>query len=186
MLDTDMKIKQTMLSGVVIVEPTIYGDHRGWFIESWSKQTMDKLNLSHDFVQDNHSYSSKKGIIRGLHLQVGDGAQAKLVRCTRGSILDVAVDLRKDSPTFKKWISVILSSENKKQLLIPRGFAHGFLTLTDEVEVQYKTDQYYAPDTERTICWNDSELNIDWGISQPVLSEKDSKALCLSELDIYF
>ena len=181
-----MKIEQTMLCGVVIVEPTIYGDHRGWFIESWSKQNMDKLNLSHDFVQDNHSYSSKKGIIRGLHLQVGDGAQAKLVRCTRGSILDVAVDLRKDSPTFKKWISVILSSENKKQLLIPRGFAHGFLTLTDEVEVQYKTDQYYAPDTERTICWNDSELNIDWGISQPVLSEKDSKALCLSEQDIYF
>lgn len=175
-----MKVINTKLEGVVIIEPDVFGDHRGFFMESWSKRAFEAHGLYYDFVQDNHS-SSVKGTLRGIHFQRGDKAQAKLVRCARGAVLDVAVDLRPDSPTYKQWVGVTLSAENKKQLLIPRGFGHGFLTLTDEAEFLYKADNYYAPEADGGIRWNDSEIGVEWGTDQPVLSEKDSKAPFLKD-----
>ena len=135
-----MKFTKTKLDGVVIIEPDVFGDHRGFFMESWSEKKMEEAGLYYDFVQDNHSMSSVKGTLRGIHFQRGDKAQAKLVRYVRGAVLDVAVDLRHKSPTYKQWVAVELSAENKKQLLIPSGFGHGFVTLTDEVEFLYKAD----------------------------------------------
>ena len=145
-------------------------------MESWSKRDFEAAGLHYDFVQDNHSLSAVKGTLRGIHFQRGDDAQAKLVRCVRGTMLDVAVDLRGNSPAFGKWIGVELSAENRRQLLIPRGFGHGFLTLTDDVEVLYKADRYYAPESEGGIRWNDPELAVDWGIDAPILSAKDAAA----------
>lgn len=171
-----MKFTKTDLEGVYIVEPAVFGDHRGFFMESWSKRAFDEMGLHYDFVQDNHSSSTVKGTLRGLHFQRGKDAQAKLVRCAKGAVLDVAVDLRPSSPTYKKWIAAELSAENKKQLLIPRGFAHGFLTLTDDVEFLYKADNFYAPEADGGIRWNDPILGIDWGIAAPILSGKDSKS----------
>ena len=136
---------------------------------------MEEAGLFYDFVQDNHSSSTAKGTLRGIHFQKGEWCQAKLVRCTRGAVLDVAVDLRKSSPTYKKWVGVELSEENKKQLLIPRGFGHGFVTLTDHVEFMYKADNYYAPQADAGIRWNDPTIGVDWGIEEPILSEKDKK-----------
>ena len=127
-----MAVTETKLKGVFLIEPQVFGDSRGWFMETWSKAKLEAAGLNLDFVQDNQSYSATKGTLRGLHYQLNPMAQAKLVRCTRGSLLDVAVDIRKNSPQYAQWVSVILSAENKKQLLIPRGFAHGFLTLTDD------------------------------------------------------
>jgi dTDP-4-dehydrorhamnose 3,5-epimerase len=181
-----MNVIQTDVLDVYIIEPKVFGDHRGWFMESWSKRTMEAAGLFYDFVQDNHSYSAKKGTLRGLHFQKGDAAQAKLVRCVRGSVLDVAVDLRKGSPTFLKWAAVELSAENKRQLLIPRGFAHGFLTLTDDVEFLYRADSPYAPETERSIIWNDPDIGIDWRMESPILSEKDKIAPRFRECDADF
>ena len=135
-----MKITKTKLEGVVIIEPDVFGDNRGFFMESWNKKKMAEAGLDYDFVQDNHSKSTVKGTLRGIHFQKGDKAQAKLVRCVKGSVLNVAVDLCKNSPTFKQWVGVELSEENKKQLLVPRGFGHGFVTLTDDVEFLYKAD----------------------------------------------
>lgn len=134
---------------------------------------MEECGLFYNFVQDNHSMSSVKGTLRGIHFQKGEKAQAKLVRCVKGAVLDVAVDLRHDSKTYKQWIAVELSAENKKQLLIPRGFGHGFVTLTDEVEFLYKADNYYAPDADCGIRWNDPDIGVDWGIKEPILSKKD-------------
>ena len=156
-----MKLTETELAGVYIVEPAVFGDHRGFFMESWSQRTF--------------AASAVKGTLRGIHFQRGEKAQAKLVRCTRGAVLDVAVDLRPSSPTYKKWVGVELSGENKRQLLIPRGFGHGFVTLTDDVEFLYKADNYYAPEADGGIRWNDPEIGVDWGIEDPILSEKDSK-----------
>ena len=136
-----MEIIKTKLEGVYILEPNVFGDHRGWFMETYSKDKFKELGISIDFIQDNHSLSVEKGTLRGLHFQLNPKAQSKLVRCTRGSILDVAVDIRKGSKTYKKWIAVKLTEENKKQLLIPKGFAHGFVTLSDQVEVQFKVDE---------------------------------------------
>lgn len=170
-----MKITKTKLEGVVIIEPDVFGDSRGFFMESWNKKKMAEAGLNYDFVQDNHSKSTVKGTLRGIHFQKGDKAQAKLVRCVKGAVLDVAVDLRKNSPTFKQWVIVELSEENKKQLLIPRGFGHGFLTLTDNVEFLYKADNYYAPEADEGIRWNDPEIAIEWGIKNPILSEKDRR-----------
>ena len=133
-----MKITKTKLDGVVIIDPDVFGDNRGFFMESWNKKKMEEAGLFYDFVQDNHSKSTVKGTLRGIHFQKGDKAQAKLVRCVKGAVLDVAVDLRKNSPTFKQWVGIELSAENKKQLLIPRGFGHGFVTLTDDVEFYIK------------------------------------------------
>ena len=168
-----MKITKTKLEGVVIIEPDVFGDNRGFFMESWNKKKMEEAGLFYDFVQDNHSKSTVKGTLRGIHFQKGDKAQAKLVRCVKGAVLDVAVDLRPDSPTFKQWVALELSAENKKQLLIPRGFGHGFVTLTDDVEFLYKADNYYAPEADAGIRWNDPEICINWGVENPILSEKD-------------
>lgn len=177
-----MDLLKTKLEGVYILIPKVFGDHRGFFMESWSRRMMEEAGLFYDFVQDNHSLSTVKGTLRGLHFQKGDKAQAKLVRCVRGSVLDVAVDLRHDSPTYKQWVGVELSEENKKQLLIPRGFGHGFVTLTDHVEFLYKADNYYAPEADGGVRWNDPDIGVDWGIDQPVLSEKDTRNPFLSEI----
>ena len=179
-----MNIKKTALEGVYIIEPQVFGDERGWFMESYSKLKLQDIDCS--FVQDNHSYSQKKGILRGIHFQNGELAQAKLVRCISGIIIDVAVDLRKGSPTYKKWISVELSAQNKKQLFIPRGFGHGFLTLSDDVEILYKADNYYSKEHDRSIIWNDEELGINWCIEHPILSDKDKNAPALKESDCNF
>lgn len=181
-----MNIIKTELLDAYILEPIVFGDHRGWFMESWSEKSMEEAGLNYQFVQDNHSFSSQKGTLRGLHYQKGDKAQAKLVRCSRGAVLDVAVDMREGSPTYKKWVAVELSAENKRQLLIPRGFLHGFLTLTDDVEFLYKADNFYCYEADRNILWNDPEINVDWGIDHPIVSEKDANAPLLCESDIDF
>ena len=180
-----MRIIKTDISDVYILEPAVFGDSRGWFMESWSDAKMRDAGLECDFVQDNHSYSAQKGVLRGIHFQKGDAAQAKLVRCAAGAVLDVAVDLRRGSPTYKKWVAVELSAENKRQLLIPRGFGHGFLTLTSDVEFLYKTDNLYNAAADRSIRWDDPELGIDWGADRPIISEKDAAApfLCDSDCD---
>ncbi|HBF36393.1 MAG TPA: dTDP-4-dehydrorhamnose 3,5-epimerase, partial [Firmicutes bacterium] len=146
-----MKAIQTDLPGVMIIEPQVFEDGRGWFMETYSRLKLDKLGIDIEFVQDNHSLSIPKGTLRGLHFQNNSKAQTKLLRCTRGIILDVAVDIRRGSPTYKKWVGVELSADNKKQLFIPKGFAHGFVTLVDNCEVQYKVDEYYAPECDRGI-----------------------------------
>ncbi len=177
-----MEIIKTKLDGVVIIIPDVFGDNRGFFMESWNKAKMAAAGYNYDFVQDNHSKSMVKGTLRGIHFQKGEKAQAKLVRCVKGAVLDVAVDLRKDSLTFKQWIAVELSEDNKKQIIIPRGFGHGFVTLTDDVEFLYKADNYYAPEAEGGIRWNDPALGIEWGITDPILSEKDKNNLFLKDI----
>ncbi len=176
-----MPVIETNLKEVFIIEPKVFGDARGWFMETWSKAKFEAAGLHFDFVQDNQSFSAHKGTLRGLHYQLNPMAQAKLVRCTRGELLDVAVDIRKNSPQFGKWTSAILSAENKRQLLIPRGFAHGFITLTDNVEVQYKTDNFYAPQCEGNIRWNDPQIGIDWKIEPTILADKDANAPFLKD-----
>jgi hypothetical protein len=172
---------KTELPGVVILEPQVFGDARGWFMESWSQKKMEDIGISVDFVQDNHSFSAEKGTLRGLHYQLNPMAQAKMLRVSRGAIFDVAVDIRRGSPTYAKWVGVELSAENYRQLFIPRGFAHGFITLTDDVEVQYKADNFYSPDCDGNIRWDDPEIGVVWPISPRVLSDKDSSAPLLSE-----
>lgn len=183
-----MNVISTDLKDVYILEPIVHGDHRGWFMESWSQRTLEEHGLHYEFVQDNHSYSAVKGTLRGLHCQKGDAAQAKLVRCIRGRILDVVVDVRQGSPTFKKWISVELSEQNYRQLLIPRGFLHGYVTMTDEAEFLYKTDNFYSKEADRTILWCDSDFGVEWGVDNPIVSEKDAQAptFALSDLDFKY
>ena len=176
-----MQVTKTALDGVLILEPKVFGDARGWFMETWSARKFEAAGLNFNFVQDNQSYSAQKGTLRGLHYQTAPFAQAKLVRCTRGKLLDVAVDIREGSETFAKWVAVELTAENKKQLLIPRGFAHGFLTLTDDVEIQYKADNFYAPNCDGNIIWNDAEIKIDWPFAPTILADKDAKAPTLRE-----
>ncbi len=181
-----MNIIPTELKDLYILEPEVHGDHRGWFMESWSQRTMEEHGLFYHFVQDNHSYSTVKGTLRALHCQKGEASQAKLVRCAKGSILDVAVDVRQGSPTYKKWIAVELSAANFRQLLVPRGFLHGYLALTDEVEFLYKTDNFYNKEADRSVYWNDPELGVDWGIKEPILSEKDARAPLFKDSDLDF
>lgn len=181
-----MQIIKTKLEGAYTIEPKVFGDLRGWFMETYSKEKLIEVNIMVDFVQDNHSYSAQKGTLRGLHFQNNPKAQSKLVRCTRGRILDVAVDLRVGSPTYKEWISVELSSENKRQLFIPKGFAHGFLTLTDDVEVEYKVDEYYSLKNDRSIRYDDDEIGVEWDVKDPILSEKDLTAPLLRNSDNNF
>ena len=181
-----MNLKETKLEGVYIIEPKVFGDNRGWFMETYSKDKFKELGINVDFIQDNHSFSSEKGILRGLHFQVNPKAQSKLLRCTRGTILDVAVDLRKGSATYKKWIAVELSETNKKQLFVPKGFAHGFLALTDDVDVQYKVDEYYNQKCDRSIRFDDTDIGVEWGIERPILSEKDINAPLLKDSDVNF
>ncbi len=181
-----MKITETKIKDLFVLEPELFEDVRGWFFESYNKEQLKKNGLEIDFVQDNHSSSLLKGTLRGLHLQNNPHAQTKLVRCTRGAVLDVAVDLRKDSPTYKKYFSIEISAENKKQLLIPKGFAHGFLTLVDNTEFEYKVDNYYDKQSERTIYFADQELAINWGIENPILIEREKNAPLLKDCDINF
>ncbi|MDW7657233.1 MAG: dTDP-4-dehydrorhamnose reductase [Bacillota bacterium] len=181
-----MNIIKTDIEDVLIIDPKVFGDYRGWFTESYSRKAFNAAGIDIDFVQDNHSMSAQKGTLRGLHFQTNPKAQTKLIRCTKGKILDVAVDLRKGSPTYKKWTGVELSEENKKLLLIPKGFAHGFLTLTDHAEVQYKVDEYYAPECDRSIRFDDPDIGVAWGIDAPILSEKDIKAPLLRDSDVDF
>jgi dTDP-4-dehydrorhamnose 3,5-epimerase len=182
-----VKLTETCLNGVIVIEPTVYGDHRGWFMETYNSSKFNEAGIYLDFIQDNHSFSAKKGTLRGLHYQLNPKAQAKLVRCTKGSIYDVTVDIRKGSPTYGKWFGIELSAENNKQLLVSKGFAHGFMTLTEDVEVQYKVDELYGPDYDRSIIWNDPQINIVWPINiTPVLSEKDERAPLLKDAENNF
>lgn len=171
-----MNIIKTSIEGVVILEPRIFADDRGYFFESFSQKVFDELVRPIRFVQDNES-KSKYGVLRGLHFQKGEHAQSKLVRVVKGKVLDVAVDVRRGSPTFGKYVSVELSQENKRQFFIPRGFAHGFAVLSQEAVFQYKCDNYYAPESEGAIAWDDPDIGIDWRVeaSDILLSEKDKK-----------
>lgn len=181
-----MKVIDTNIKGLKIIEPDVYEDNRGWFTESYSKNTFINNGIDVDFVQDNHSFTLKKGTLRGIHFQTNPMAQTKLVRCIRGAIIDVAVDLRKGSDTYKQWFSMELSAENQKQLLIPKGFGHAFITITDNVEVQYKVDEYYSKSHDRSIRYDDDELGIEWGVDKPILSEKDFNAPYLKDIYVDF
>ena len=180
-----MKITTTAIVGVVILEPEVFGDERGYFLESFSQREFEEKVCKTTFVQDNES-SSRYGVLRGLHFQKQPHAQAKLVRVVKGKVLDIAVDIRKGSPTFGHHVSIELSGENKRQLFIPRGFAHGFAVLSDEVVFQYKCDRYYVPHSEGGILWNDPALGIDWKLPEEdvILSEKDKKNVLLNELKL--
>ncbi|MEZ8125994.1 dTDP-4-dehydrorhamnose 3,5-epimerase [Vibrio splendidus] len=177
-----MKVINTRIPDVKIIEPSVFGDERGFFMETWNQKQFEELVTGKptQFVQDNHS-KSKKGILRGLHYQT-ENTQGKLVRVVSGEVFDVAVDIRKGSPTFGQWVGEYLSSENKRQLWVPEGFAHGFYVTSDEAEFVYKCTNYYAPSAEITLMWDDVTLQIDWPIqSLPVLSEKDKQGLSLAE-----
>ena len=183
-----MKIEDTALPGVKILTPRRFGDHRGFFAESWNKARLDAVGLQYDFVQDNHSMSSDVGTLRGLHFQAPPHAQAKLVRCGRGRVLDVAVDIRKGSPAFGHWVGVELSFELGNQLLIPIGFLHGFITREPDTDIIYKCSDYYAPDCDHTVRFDDPDLGIDWGLAgrAPILSDKDAAAPLLRSFDSPF
>lgn len=181
-----MQITKLKLPEVKILEQRYFEDFRGYYCETYSKRTFQEHDLSIDFVQDNHSFSLKKGTLRGIHFQLCPKPQLKLVRCTVGRVMDYAVDLRKNSPTYKQWVSVELSAENRKQILIPRGFGHAFITLEDHCEVQYKVDELYYPEYDRAIKWNDPDININWNITNPIISEKDMKAPMLPMSDVNF
>ena len=169
-------IEKTTLDGVVIVTPKRFEDDRGFFSETWNRRTMTEHGIDIDFLQDNHSLSRDAGTLRGLHFQTPPHAQVKLVRVLRGAIMDVVVDYRVGSPTYLNWVGVELSEDNGKQLLVPEGFLHGFLTLVDDTEVFYKCSDYYAPDCDRAVRFDDPEIGIDWGSSVSVLSDKDRNA----------
>ena len=169
--------------GVKVIEPDYFEDFRGYYSESYSKKILLEHKIDIDFIQDNHSFSAKAGTIRGIHFQNFPFPQTKLVRCTNGEIIDYAVDLRKNSPTYKHWVSIVLSKENRKQILIPKGFGHAFLTLTDDCEVLYKVDNYYNPTLDRSIKWDDPEINLPWNINNPIVSKKDLFAPYLSQSD---
>ncbi|MEP2757537.1 MAG: dTDP-4-dehydrorhamnose 3,5-epimerase [Hyphomicrobiales bacterium] len=178
-----------MSGDIVLIHPRRFGDDRGWFTESYNKQKFLPLGIGYDFVQDNHSLSVPAGTLRGLHFQTPPFAQAKLVRCVRGKIFDVAVDIRNNSPTYGNWVGAELSAENGHQLLVPEGFAHGFVTLQDNTEVLYKVSNYYAPDNDAGLMWNDNDIGIDWPLApgtEPVLSGKDTKHPSLADFQSPF
>ncbi len=181
-----MNVLKTEIPDVLIIEPKVFGDERGFFMESFNQRIWeDATGLKTNFVQDNHS-RSVKGVLRGLHYQLPPAAQAKLVRCVVGEVFDVAVDIRKSSSTFGKWVGVHLSAENKRLFWIPEGFAHGFLVLSDVAEFLYKTNNYYAPGYDRSIIWNDSDLNISWPYSGiPQLAEKDRLAMRFADVEAF-
>ena len=176
-----MKINKTFIEDLLIIEPQLFKDDRGFFYESYNKNNLDKV-INIVFVQDNES-KSEKGVIRGLHFQAPPFEQAKLVRCISGNILDVTVDLRTNSKTYGKFFSIELSSENNKQLFVPKGFAHGFQVLSEIAIVNYKVDEYYNPDSDSGLIWNDKDLSIDWNLDiKPILSDKDLKLMSFREL----
>lgn len=174
---------QTFLPDVYLLEPTVFEDHRGFFMESYNKKDFEEIGLCINFVQDNHSLSIQPGVLRGLHFQLEPKAQTKVVRCLKGVIYDVVVDIRKGSPTYKKWAGFILSEYNKRQIVVPKGFAHAFLTLVPNTEILYKVDEYYSPEHERSIRWDDPDIGIEWPIREPILSEKDKNAPSLIEIE---
>lgn len=176
-----MKIEQTTLPGVFLLEPRRYGDHRGFFSESWSQRVMAEAGLDFAFVQDNHSLSRARGTVRGLHFQSPPHAQAKLVRCGRGSIFDVAVDIRRGSPTYGQWTGAELSFDNGRQLLIPEGFLHGFMTLERDCEIIYKCTDYYAPECDGAVRWDSCGIAWPAGDAPPILSERDENAPALAD-----
>jgi dTDP-4-dehydrorhamnose 3,5-epimerase len=180
-----MKVTPTAIPEVMIIEPNVFGDERGFFFESFSQKKFEEaIGRPTQFVQDNHSRSARN-VLRGLHYQIKN-AQGKLVRVTEGEVFDVAVDVRKSSPTFGQWVGAILSAENKKQLWVPEGFAHGFVVLSESADFLYKTTDYYAPEHERSIIWNDPQVGIEWpeGID-PVLSSKDQEASTLEQAEVF-
>lgn len=181
-----MNYIETEIQGVYVLEPRVFQDARGYFMETWNQADFDKHVGKVTFIQDNESKSSY-GVLRGLHYQKGEFSQAKLVRVIKGRVLDVAVDIRKSSPTFGKYVLAELSEENKRQLFIPRGFAHGFLVLSDEAVFTYKVDNVYAPQAEAGIKWNDEDIAIEWPIDPKdlILSDKDTRALSLKEADVF-
>lgn len=181
-----MNVIKTAIPEVFIFEPKVFGDARGFFFESFSQKIFEEaVGKKIDFIQDNHS-QSQKGVLRGLHYQLNPHAQGKLVRCIEGEVFDVAVDIRKHSATFGQWVGAVLSAENKRQLWIPEGFAHGFLTLSDTAQFVYKATNYYAPQSERCIIWNDPQINIEWPeAGQVQLSAKDQNGLLLSGAETY-
>lgn len=182
-----MHVEDSKLKGVKLITPSRFGDHRGFFAEVYNKRTYAQAGIMSTFVQDNHSLSTQVGTVRGLHFQAPPHAQAKLVRCGRGAIFDVAVDIRRGSPTYGKWVGYELSAESGRQMFIPAGFAHGFATLLPDSEIIYKCSDYYAPNSEGAVCWNDPEIGIDWPLKgEPVLSEKDAEAPFLADLDTPF
>lgn len=175
-----MQIKETNIEGLLVLRPRRFEDERGYFFESFNQQQFSQLvNQTIEFVQDNESVS-KKGVVRGLHFQSPPHAQGKLVRVASGSVLDVAVDIRKNSPTYGQWHAELLSAENGTQFWIPAGFAHGFVALEDQTQFLYKCTNYYAPSAEATLLWNDPQLNIDWNCSNPIVSEKDKQGTSFS------
>jgi dTDP-4-dehydrorhamnose 3,5-epimerase len=180
-----MKILKTRLDGLLIIEPDVFRDDRGYFFESFNREAFLKLDMDLEFVQDNESRSGK-GVLRGLHFQVPPKEQGKLVRVVRGSVVDVAVDLRKKSPTFGKWERVELDGTSKRMLWIPPGFAHGFLTLEDDTVFSYKCTAVYNRESEKGIAWNDPDLAIGWGVTDPILSEKDKKCISFREFNSPF
>ncbi len=180
-----MKVTATKIPDVLIIEPQVFGDNRGFFFESFNaKSWQEKTGLNTNFIQDNHS-RSQQNVLRGLHYQIKE-PQAKLVRAVVGEVLDIAVDIRQSSPTFKQWVGEILTADNKKQLWIPEGFAHGFLVLSETAEVLYKTNNFYAPEYDRSIRWNDPDININWDLkTTPLLSNKDQNAPLLKDAQIF-
>ncbi|WP_430450480.1 dTDP-4-dehydrorhamnose 3,5-epimerase [Rhodophyticola sp.] len=183
-----MQTDQTALPGVVLITPPRFGDHRGFFSESYSRAKLAQAGIDIDFVQDNHSLSSTVGTVRGLHFQAPPHAQDKLVRCGRGALFDVAVDIRRGSPTYGQWVGYELSFENGRQLLVPAGFAHGFMTLQPDTEIVYKCSDYYAPETEGALLWNDADIGIDWPLEDidAVISDKDAAAPGIAGFDSPF
>lgn len=181
-----MNILPTKLDGVLVIETDVFSDHRGFFTESYSYERFMKEGIEYDFIQDNHSLSKEAGTIRGLHFQLAPKAQTKLVRVVVGAIYDVAVDLRKESSTYGQWVGIILSEANKRQLLVPKGFAHGFCTLIDNTQVLYKVDEYYSKEYDRGILWDDPDIGIEWPTNQVILSDKDSAHPRLREVGTYF
>ena len=180
-----MEIIKTSIEGLLIIKPDVFKDERGYFFESYNKERFEREGLTMDFVQDNESKSSK-GVLRGLHFQKPPFAQGKLVRVVKGSVMDVAVDLRKDSPTYCRWESRILSEDNKEMFWIPEGFAHGFLTLEDNTIFNYKCTNVYNKESEGSILWNDPDINIEWNIENPILSEKDKLSPLFKEFETPF
>lgn len=180
-----MNIIETDIPGLVIIEPRVFGDARGFFMETWNDAVFRESGLSLSFVQDNHSHS-QKGVLRGLHFQ-NPGAQGKLIRVSRGAVFDVAVDLRWSSPHFGKWVGVELSAQNHRMLWVPKGFAHGFLTLEDDTDFMYKCTAPYAPEAEHTLAWNDPALGIDWPLQDivPIVSDKDERGILLAEVPVF-
>ena len=185
-----MKKIETKIPGVYIIESDCYGDNRGWFMETYNEAKFHEMGIDNVFVQDNMSMSSQKGTLRGLHYQKDPYSQAKLVRCTKGTVIDVAVDIRKGSPTYGEYVACELSGENKRMFFIPRGIAHGFLTLTDDVEFQYKCDNLYNKEAEGSIRYNDPTINVNWGSLlngiEPILSDKDKSAPKLENCNANF